>query len=275
MNEHEIVEIPVEDTRGLAPMEATSVDALIKAAENAATMVEAYKKFRRATLGMMNSSDWVDQEGKPYPQSSGLEKVADPLGISFGFIGPQTKIELGDRYLIETKLWFSSSWRRIEVVGFRASDDPLYAKRGGVLLPMHEVDEADIRKASYTNCIARGLSIMLGLRNMTWEELGEYGVTEAGAQKIERKTQTPQTKEEQDKVNQVREWLTEMSGGNAKKALEELERVTQFEGKTGPVPGLKSFGKLKGKRLDVTYGIVKDMHDIWQAEVAQSAREEE
>ena len=261
MSDQELVEIAGEGSHvELSPM-GTNAEKLIQLAEQAPKMVEAYKKLRRATLRMMNSQDWVDQDGKPYPMSSGLEKVADPLGISWGFVRPQEKLELDGRYIILTTLWVSSQWgRKIEVVGTRASDDPLYAKRGGVLLPMAEVDEGDIRKASYTNALARGLSIILGLRNMTWEELAEFGITRDKAVIVQR-MQAGATTEEKEKQNKVRNYLIEICGGDARAALKKLTEVTSFTGKNGEtVPGVKSFSALHGKRLDVTLGKVSDMY---------------
>jgi len=269
----EIVEVAndlVEGVRETRPMISENLNLLLDIAETAEKRVLAMQKIRRATLKMMSPGDWIDQDGKPYPQSSGLEKVADAWGLSWGFKGKPEKIDLGERYLVKTSLWFRAPWgREIEVEGTRASDDPLYAKRDGELLPMSEVDEGDIRKASYTNALARGISILLGLRNMTWEEIN---IDPKSVQKIERYSKTEATDEEKKLQNKVREGLTELCSGDARKALQMLTEVTAFTGKDGTaVPGVKSFSALKGRRLEVTYRKVSDMLKIRAQEISDAA----
>jgi len=275
----DIVEVVRDETLSsvLPTLPDTNVEALIKMAEDAPRMVEAYKKMRHACIKLMNPKDWVDQDGKPYPQSSGLEKVADALGFSWGFLKSPEKIDLGDKYIYSTMLWISSPYRRIQIEGMRSSDDPLYAGTGGGdLKPMAEVDEADIRKASYTNALARGLSIIMGLRNMTWDELALHGISKENATSIKRYKQPEATESEQNKVNSVREMLTELSNGDPKAALKLLEEVTSFKGKDGTmVPGVKGFSSLRDKRLDVTYSKVLDMKRAQEKAVEESGDGEE
>ena len=269
--EHEIVEIAQGgEAREIRPMLSEGLNVLMELAENADKRVAAMQTLRRASLKLMNKNDWVDQDGKPYPQSSGLEKVADAWGLSWGFLGNPQKVVETDRYLIITSLYVESPWgRRIEVIGTRASDDPLYGKAGGVLRPLSEIDEGDIRKASYTNALARGISIMLGLRNMTWEELG---VKADEVQKVERYAKAEATDDEKKQQNEIREILTEIVGGDAMKALKPLEEVTSFVGKDGKaVPGVKAFSKLTGPRLEVTLGKAKDMKKVRDGEMSDAA----
>jgi hypothetical protein len=276
MTENEIVEIAQGgEAREIRPMLSEGLNVLMELAENADKRVLAMQTLRRASLKLMNKSDWVDQEGRPYPQSSGLEKVADAWGLSWGFLGKPEKIIEQDRYLIVTTLYVESPWgRRIEVVGTRASDDPLYGKVGGALRPLSEIDEGDIRKASYTNALARGVSIMLGLRNLTWEELG---VKPDEVQKVERFQKAAPTEDEKALQNEVREILTELSNGDPKAALKLLEETTAFMGKnkkTGEpelVPGVRTFAALTGRRLEVTLGKVKDMKKVRQSEMSDAA----
>ena len=272
--EHDIVEIAQGgEAREIRPMLSEGLNVLMELAENADKRVAAMKTLRQASLKLMNKNDWVDQDGKPYPQSSGLEKVADAWGLSWGFLGNPQKIVEAERYLIVTTLYVESPWgRRIEVVGTRASDDPLYGKSGGVLRPLSEIDEGDIRKASYTNALARGISIMLGLRNMTWEELG---VKPEDVQKVERYAKTEATEDEKRSQNEVREILTELVGGDAMKALKLLEETTAFTSKDGKaIPGIKAFSKLTGRRLEVTLGKAKDMQKVRHGEMSDAAEPE-
>ena len=45
----------------------------------------------------------------------------------------------------------------------------------------------DVKKSAYTNCIANGVSRLLGIRNMTWPELAEAGILKENAGKVDYK----------------------------------------------------------------------------------------
>lgn len=156
---------------------------IIQIAETADQTLEAYQKVRQTALKITNPQDWIDQNGRPYLQSTGAEKIARLFGISWRFIGDPAKHDLAAQghYRYDTKLEMIIEHLnvRVEVIGSRKSDDPFFTvyykgkgeNRKRFVKPGSEVDEADVMKASITNAIGNGITRILGLRNLTWDEV--------------------------------------------------------------------------------------------------------
>ncbi len=159
---------------------AIADDTLIALAEQAEKRIEAMNKIKNISLRLTNRNDWVDQNGKPYCQSSGLEKIARMFGISWRMGEPILEQEEGGHYNFTYKGEFSLAGASIEAIGTRSSKDPFFKKysypKGGdrVELPPSEIDKGDVKKSAYTNLLANGISRLLGLRNITYEELEQY-----------------------------------------------------------------------------------------------------
>lgn len=63
-----------------AEVPAIGDSTLLALAEQAEKRVMALNKIKRAALLATNARDWTDQNGNPYLQVSGAEKVARVLG---------------------------------------------------------------------------------------------------------------------------------------------------------------------------------------------------
>ena len=158
---------------------------LIQLAEQAEKRIDAMVKIKRVSLKSTNRHDWVDQGGKPYLQVSGAEKIARMFGISWKISEPVCENQEGGHYIFTYKGFFSLAGASIEVIGTRSSKDGFFKKYdwsqkdtdGNSIkteLPASEVDRGDVKKAAYTNCIGSGITRILGLRNMTYEDLEEF-----------------------------------------------------------------------------------------------------
>lgn len=159
-------------------------DDIIASAERRIGSVE---KIVNLSLKITNEQDWVDQNGKPYLTSSGAEKIARLFGVCWSNIKTEkimTEDENGRFYFYQTAGVFSLRNDKVEAVGTCSSHDQFFAlrwqgegeNRKKVLLPMSEVDETNIMKASYSNCITNGITRLLGLRNLTWAQVQKAGI---------------------------------------------------------------------------------------------------
>ncbi|MDD5040785.1 MAG: hypothetical protein PHY34_06640 [Patescibacteria group bacterium] len=154
-------------------------DTLLSLAEQAEKRIDAMNKIKRVAIRLTNRHDWVDQEGKPYLQVSGAEKIARMFGISWRISEPTKDIAPDGHYTYTYKGYFSLAGATIEAIGTRSSKDKFFRKYdystgGKVELPPSAIDEGDVKKAAYTNCIGNGITRLLGLRNLTYEDLQEY-----------------------------------------------------------------------------------------------------
>lgn len=167
ITKHEIEVSPIES------------DKILSLAEKAEQRIQAIKKIKTMALKVTNPNDWTDQGGRPYLQVSGAEKIARLFGISWRFIGENPivrKDEPDGHFSYEVSMEFVLPGASIEFKGGRSSKDPFFSKKHGQDIPPSEIDKADVMKASITNTIGNGITRILGIRNLTWEDLKEAGL---------------------------------------------------------------------------------------------------
>lgn len=162
---------------------ALADNTLITLAQQAEARIEAMGKIKRISLKLTNAHDWVDENGKPYLQASGAEKVARLFGISWRISEPTLENLEGGHFIYTYKGEFSLSGASIEAIGTRSSKDGFFKKyewqgagdnRKRIELPVSEIDRGDVKKAAYTNLLGNGITRLLGIRNLTYDDLKEY-----------------------------------------------------------------------------------------------------
>ena len=195
---------------------AISTDSLISIANKAEARIDAVKKIKALSLRVTNHQDWVDQNGKPYLQTSGGEKIARLFGISWTVEEPRTQQD-GDEghYMVTYKGVFALGNASIECIGTRSSKDGFFKKyeKGGYVegkysqgkeMPAGAIDIGDVVKSAYTNLIGNGITRLLGIRNLTYDDLAESGIDVSQITKVEYKSKvkSPQSKSSQAVINQ-------------------------------------------------------------------------
>ncbi len=175
---------------------AIADNTLIQLAEQAEKRIDAMHKIKRVALKLTNRHDWTDQGCKPYLQVSGAEKVARLFGISWQIDEPVLEHEEGGHFSYTYKGYFSLAGATIEAIGTRSSKDGFFKKYSGygenrTELPASAIDKGDVKKSAYTNLLGNGISRILGLRNLTYEDLQEFaGITKDQIAKVEYKSKS-------------------------------------------------------------------------------------
>lgn len=165
---------------------AIADDSLLAIAEAAEKRIDAMVKIKRLSLRMTNAHDWTDQGGKPYLQVSGAEKIGRLFGISWRIDEPVHETEEGGHFGYTYKGYFTLAGMTIEVIGTRSSKDKFFTKyKDGAELPLSAIDKGDVKKAAYTNLLGSGITRILGLRNLTWEELEAAGINKDAVSKVD------------------------------------------------------------------------------------------
>lgn len=266
--------IPIEEgtrvlsSAGPAMMELSVLRQLAATADE---RVKAMAQIIRASVTACGRKDWVDLGGKPYPMEVGAERMARLWGVHVQIIEGPTREDREDHYLYRCKIrvWSDLLGRSTEVVGMRSSRDPFFTARyerqpdgssERITLRMEEVNERDVAMSSQTNAKVKGITEVLGLRGLTWEDLADYGITPEGAAgRVSYRAEETGLTEDQMRT-QTRDWLLSLSKGDMDAARAMLIEVTGFRGKDGKdVPGVSSTVDLKGKRLQVVYGKVRKL----------------
>jgi hypothetical protein len=126
-----------------------------------------------------------------------------------------------------------------------------------------EVDETNIMKAAYSNMMVNGITRLLGIRNLTWEQLEKYGINKDGVSKVEyRNGGHTVTDEEKTKQDEVAKMLLELCYGDQEAAKKQLLAITEFVAKDNTkVAGVDNPRKLSGIRLTIAHNKIKQSYE--------------
>lgn len=215
------------------------------------------QKIKILAIKQTNPKDWVDQDGKPYLQSSGAEKVARLFGISWrlceGYPKKETlKDEAGTYYLYTCKGEFEMGGKTVEVIGTCSQRDKFFGRKGGELKAESEIDITNIIRKAVTNMEVNGITRLLGIRNLTWEEINEAGIKQENSNAVNYKTKSGETAE----VEGFIEAGSSKSGNTGGRAWKRYDitvkniRLQTFDSKLGEA-AVKA--KADGQPVRVTY----------------------
>jgi len=165
-------------------------DLLVAAARMAEERIDAVIKIKQMALKVTNPSDWTDQNGNPYLQVSGAEKVANLYSVSWKISEPTIEYEESGHFTYTYHGVFTMMGRSIEVEGSRSSKDPFFKKYNWIKeagkpdrkeeKPITEMDKRDVKMAAMTNLLGNGITRILGIRSLTWDDLEKFaGITQA------------------------------------------------------------------------------------------------
>lgn len=170
------------------PAPASNVDMTEDILAAANRRVQQLDKIVSLALGRTNSLDWVDQDGHPYLCASGAEKIARLFGVCWKDVKCEkifSSDEKGQFYYFEYTAIFTLGNDSITSVGTCSQKDKFFAVAKGQIKPASEIDETNIRKAAYSNMIVNGVSRILGIRNLTWEQLQGAGIERDKTAKVQ------------------------------------------------------------------------------------------
>lgn len=178
---------------------ALASETLIAIADQADRRMDAVLKIKKVALKATNARDWADQNGNPYLQVSGSEKVGRIFGVSWRIDEPICELLEGGHFQYTYQGEFSLAGAIITAIGTRSSKDPFFKRYAWgkkdadgnsekTELPPSEIDKGDVKKAAYTNCIGNGITRLLGIRSLTWADLQEFaGISQEQVMRVEYK----------------------------------------------------------------------------------------
>lgn len=244
------------------------VDDILQMAEK---RLQNIKRIKEYALSLTNHQDWYDMGGKPYLGAAGGEKVARPFGVNIQIKGKEkvTGTDLRGEFYIwifNGTASLANKFDAIDVQGICSSRDKFFAIKDGELKPISEVDEPNIMKKAYNNLIMNGISRILGLRNLTWDEVRKGIGDKSQAAKVDyhsRKADAdPETdNEKKEIIAKMDRILTEQFGKDDKKKRDVLMEITTF----GNMPKAEKIDDLKSftiGRIRAVYGKMKDKYGI-------------
>ena len=150
-----------------------------------------FDKTTRIALQKLNRREIVDFSGSPYISSAGCEKVSRYFGVSWKLQRPE-KEEFEDEdgkyyvFTVEGEFGFGKDRREpINAFGRCSTRDKFFAKvsewttdpdtgekhKKSVLRPQSDVDICNVMGKAQSNAIHTGVTMLLGLRGLTWEDI--------------------------------------------------------------------------------------------------------
>jgi hypothetical protein len=153
----------------------------------------AFDRLLAIAISATQPHHWFDQQGKPYLGAAGSEVVGRKLGVKWaGVQYTQSKFEddKGEYYEWSVTATFSlpGGLDSIESIGTCSSRDNFLGTETRAGRELADVDIGNIRKAAYSNMIVNGVTRLLGIRGLTWQQLSQFGITADGATKVDYKT---------------------------------------------------------------------------------------
>ena len=159
-------------------------DFLIQVAEQAERRIDAVNKIKRVALKVTNPRDRTSQNDNPYLGVSGSEKVANLFNISWRIDEPSIEQDPDGHYTYTYKGYFTLGSRTAEAEGSRSSRDGFFTqyryeekdgKKERLEVPINErTNKRDVKMAALTNLLGNGITRILGIRNLTWDDLKEF-----------------------------------------------------------------------------------------------------
>ena len=203
----------------------------------------------------------------------------------------------GYRYVFEG--YASLDTRTVYALGQFSTRDALFGKKSGSFRDIKEINESYIRQAAHTYFKGNAIKDLLGLKGIPWKEFEaltrDAGQDPAAASKVSHATgkQGGTTGTDRDKQNELQAILVglaetnkvikaqEMDGKIAQViepvgneladfacrqkdpmltvAQASLRSLTTFSGKDGIVQGTTDFARPKGKQLEITLRVAKEL----------------
>lgn len=171
-NEVEIIEGDFYEPAQIRPEQggllSSNSDDIFEIAAKADEYIKATKRIMEAAVGITTEYDWVLIGGQPYLQESGASKVASLFGISVHLLGkPTVECDKEGYKTFTYNARFTYNNRMVDCDGSRSMKDDFFAKTKNGIKKPDEIDELDVKRSAYTNCLNNGIKRLIpGLRNI-------------------------------------------------------------------------------------------------------------
>lgn len=223
---------------------------------------EVLKRQRQVILKQTNPLDWQAYPGGRYRiNDGGLSKLKGPAGLIIEDIqaweergeddnGPYIDFYYGGWGRLARLGEFSP---RLYALGSRSTRDTFFRKAKDRIKSLKEIDMADVRKAALTNLKVNLLSELLGIKNVTVDDLKAAGLDVSKITGIEFKeggqAESPELKTLRREVAEMAEEYASRSGRFQEEVLQEVTTYKSKEGRVSFCKNLEELARAEDWRL--------------------------
>lgn len=223
---------------------------------------EILRRQRQVILRQTNHLDWQAYPGGRYRiNDGGLSKLKGPAGLIIEDI--QSWEERGEDNHGQYIDFYYSAWGRlarlgdfsprIYALGSRSSRDLFFRQAKNRVKDLREIDLADVRKAALTNLKVNLLSELLGIKNVTADDLKAAGIEVGKVTGIEYKeggqAESAETKDLKREVVTMAEEVAGLEGKSVEEVLAEATTYKNKEGRVTKCANLEELAKAESWRL--------------------------
>ena len=243
--------------------------------------LKAFDRIRKIAIMLTNTTDWIDQNGKPYLESAGCAKIASAFGVRTEDVHYEKQDHQDAKGVyVRFRCTGTGVWQsvRAEEVGSASTRDEFFANRkdkagNHIVLPMEEVDLGDVEKKAFTNFMNRLIKRLIGL-SFSWEDIVQYsggaitkekcaGVRYSKGTKGGSTAPSASTSATGDRAK-VWNQLMDINDGEPDRAAAHLERLTTWKNKDGQqVPGKRDIAKVSDAQMRYLARDVEKLHVEW------------
>lgn len=162
--------------------------------ETAGKQIELRSKLIMTALKALKPHDFQDFEGKPYLEGEGAARI---MAVVRGFKVSEAKFvieQIAPHFFVDCSIPIEFMGATTVAIGDCSTSDSFFTGRDGKGGRFKRyVDQTgsevmatrlllgDAKKKARENAISRGVSELLGLKGLTWDDLEQLGFTRAGA----------------------------------------------------------------------------------------------
>lgn len=260
MTEHDNGMLIFESAGALSSAPMIS-EAILESAEH---QVQMQKRLMCVIIKRTYQSDWVDFSGKPWLTDAGAERIASLLGVCIEvfrdgagkpvFARDDHEDPSGRYYVIRVWGRASRGGQWVDVDGCASSRQSLLGTVGGAPKPVEAVDRVAIERMAIRDLHREGVTVLLGLRGLTWNILEDSGYVAESAQKAEFRSGSKgggkRTEDVSAVIAKYDTILREFFLSDENQIGDWVENATSFEGRDGSiVRGKRSLSALTEKQI--------------------------
>lgn len=150
----------------------------------------AIKRLLHYAVSATHSGQWVNMGGKPFPTAPAAEVMARRCRLKVGspvYVLEKLEDEKGHYYMYSCELTASlpGSIDELTATGTCNSRDQFFSRKHGADVPQSEIDPGNIKKSAYSNALMNAVTKLLGVRNLSWQQLAECGIKRSDMASVE------------------------------------------------------------------------------------------
>lgn len=148
------------------------------------------ERILRYAISATHAGQWVDQGGKPYPTAPAAEVMARRCAVRIENVHTEKMPSSDDKgpfylYVATCTASLPGGFDSLQAMGTCSSRDTFLGTETKAGRLMSEIDEGNILKAAYSNMLVNAITRLLGVRNLTWEQLASYGINQGQVAKVD------------------------------------------------------------------------------------------